>query len=288
MTDAEAIGSWDPPPLDTPHGLLTFGAQFAEVAVDADLGLVRVRQHGRRVRPRPGAQPQDGPQPADGRHALGDEPGPARGQPHGHPARPLGATPAWASTWSRSTPTRPTSTSSSSRSRTTSSARSGSRASARSARSARPPPSPTPCSTPPAAGVRELPIARRAPAAASGRAQPGPGLAGTADDRPAVLPRPRPAAAASGRRAAAARPRPRSPGSAWAGCCSARSCSSHWPWAPAHPAIALLILGPLATFALPAVAMVAFWWNDWPGSKLTTPLDRPDRHRRWSSSPRSC
>jgi xanthine dehydrogenase YagR molybdenum-binding subunit len=43
MNDAEAIGSWDPPPLDTPHGLLTFGAQFAKVAVDADLGLIRVR-----------------------------------------------------------------------------------------------------------------------------------------------------------------------------------------------------------------------------------------------------
>jgi len=33
----------------------------------------------------------------------------------------------------------------------------------------------------------------------------------------------------------------------------------------------LLVLGPLATFALPAVAMIAFWWNDWPGSELTTP-----------------
>ena len=43
-TYAEAIGSWSPPPLDTPHGLLTFGAQFAEVAVDPDLGLVRVRR----------------------------------------------------------------------------------------------------------------------------------------------------------------------------------------------------------------------------------------------------
>jgi xanthine dehydrogenase YagR molybdenum-binding subunit len=41
--DVEAIGSWDPPPLNTPYGLLTFGAQFAEVAVDADLGIVRVR-----------------------------------------------------------------------------------------------------------------------------------------------------------------------------------------------------------------------------------------------------
>jgi len=46
MADAEAIGTWRPPPLDTPHGLLTFGAQFAEVAVDPDLGLVRVRRLG--------------------------------------------------------------------------------------------------------------------------------------------------------------------------------------------------------------------------------------------------
>jgi hypothetical protein len=33
----------------------------------------------------------------------------------------------------------------------------------------------------------------------------------------------------------------------------------------------LLILGPMAAFALPVVAMVAFWWNDWPGSRLTRP-----------------
>jgi xanthine dehydrogenase YagR molybdenum-binding subunit len=44
MSDAEAIGTWRPPPLDTPHGLLTFGAQFAEVAVDPDFGLVRVHR----------------------------------------------------------------------------------------------------------------------------------------------------------------------------------------------------------------------------------------------------
>jgi xanthine dehydrogenase YagR molybdenum-binding subunit len=44
MPDAEATGSWTPPPLDTPYGLLTFGAQFAEVAVDPDIGLVRVRR----------------------------------------------------------------------------------------------------------------------------------------------------------------------------------------------------------------------------------------------------
>jgi xanthine dehydrogenase YagR molybdenum-binding subunit len=42
--DAEATGSWRPPAFDGPYGLLTFGAQFAEVAVDPDLGLVRVRR----------------------------------------------------------------------------------------------------------------------------------------------------------------------------------------------------------------------------------------------------
>jgi hypothetical protein len=36
-------------------------------------------------------------------------------------------------------------------------------------------------------------------------------------------------------------------------------------------ATGLLILGPISTFALTGVAMVAFWWNDWPGSRLTTP-----------------
>ncbi len=40
----EFEGSWTPPPLDTPHGLMTFGAQFAQVAVDPEMGLVRVRR----------------------------------------------------------------------------------------------------------------------------------------------------------------------------------------------------------------------------------------------------
>jgi hypothetical protein len=30
----------------------------------------------------------------------------------------------------------------------------------------------------------------------------------------------------------------------------------------------LLVLGPLVTFSLPLVAMVAFWWEDWPGTTL--------------------
>lgn len=44
LQDTEALGSWTPPPLNTPYGLATFGVQFAEVAVDADLGLARVRR----------------------------------------------------------------------------------------------------------------------------------------------------------------------------------------------------------------------------------------------------
>ncbi|MGW1543466.1 xanthine dehydrogenase family protein molybdopterin-binding subunit [Streptomyces sp. NPDC002309] len=41
--DAEAVGQWNPP-HDIPYAMMTFGAQFAEVAVDAELGLVRVRR----------------------------------------------------------------------------------------------------------------------------------------------------------------------------------------------------------------------------------------------------
>jgi hypothetical protein len=37
------------------------------------------------------------------------------------------------------------------------------------------------------------------------------------------------------------------------------------------PEESLLILAPLSTFALPAVAMIGFWWNDWPGSALRAP-----------------
>ncbi|MBX9397333.1 xanthine dehydrogenase family protein molybdopterin-binding subunit [Streptomyces sp. TRM72054] len=42
--DAEAAGQWNPPAHDIPYAMMTFGAQFAEVAVDAELGLVRVRR----------------------------------------------------------------------------------------------------------------------------------------------------------------------------------------------------------------------------------------------------
>jgi xanthine dehydrogenase YagR molybdenum-binding subunit len=41
--DVEAVGSWLPP-RDSTHGLMTFGAQFAEVAVDPELGFVHVRR----------------------------------------------------------------------------------------------------------------------------------------------------------------------------------------------------------------------------------------------------
>jgi hypothetical protein len=34
------------------------------------------------------------------------------------------------------------------------------------------------------------------------------------------------------------------------------------------PENSLLVFGPLVTFSLPVVAMIAFWWEDWPGSML--------------------
>src|ERR1700734_4476918 len=39
-------------------------------------------------------------------------------------------------------------------------------------------------------------------------------------------------------------------------------------------ATSLLVLGPISTCALPAVAVIAFWWNDWPGSRLAPPPAR--------------
>lgn len=35
------------------------------------------------------------------------------------------------------------------------------------------------------------------------------------------------------------------------------------------PAHTFAVLGPLLTFALPIVAVIAFWWQDWPGSLLS-------------------
>ena len=38
------------------------------------------------------------------------------------------------------------------------------------------------------------------------------------------------------------------------------------------PERSLLVLGPMSTFALPVIAMIAFWWEDWPGTLLRPPL----------------
>jgi hypothetical protein len=34
----------------------------------------------------------------------------------------------------------------------------------------------------------------------------------------------------------------------------------------------LLVLGPISTFALPVIATIAFWWEDWPGTSLRPAL----------------
>ncbi|MBX7267273.1 xanthine dehydrogenase family protein molybdopterin-binding subunit [Micromonospora sp. Llam7] len=44
IPDVETLGVWTPPPPDPGYGMHTFGAQFAEVAVDAELRLIRVRR----------------------------------------------------------------------------------------------------------------------------------------------------------------------------------------------------------------------------------------------------
>ncbi|UZJ33132.1 xanthine dehydrogenase family protein molybdopterin-binding subunit [Streptomyces endophytica] len=44
LPDVEAAGSWSPSPESHHYGMMTFGAQFAEVAVDPELGVVRVRR----------------------------------------------------------------------------------------------------------------------------------------------------------------------------------------------------------------------------------------------------
>jgi hypothetical protein len=38
------------------------------------------------------------------------------------------------------------------------------------------------------------------------------------------------------------------------------------------PEGSLLVIGPMSTFALPVIAMIAFWWEDWPGTILRPPL----------------
>jgi xanthine dehydrogenase YagR molybdenum-binding subunit len=44
LEEVNALGTWNPTGADTGYAQITFGAQFAEVAVDADLGLIRVRR----------------------------------------------------------------------------------------------------------------------------------------------------------------------------------------------------------------------------------------------------
>lgn len=44
LADVEALGTWEPPADDGKHAMMTFGAQFAEVAVDPALGRARVRR----------------------------------------------------------------------------------------------------------------------------------------------------------------------------------------------------------------------------------------------------
>ncbi|WP_378733739.1 xanthine dehydrogenase family protein molybdopterin-binding subunit [Nocardia brasiliensis] len=44
LSDIETTGSWRPATPAAPYGKMSFGAQFAEVAVDPELGIIRVRR----------------------------------------------------------------------------------------------------------------------------------------------------------------------------------------------------------------------------------------------------
>ncbi|MFF9765268.1 xanthine dehydrogenase family protein molybdopterin-binding subunit [Streptomyces sp. NPDC014636] len=44
VPDTETMGAWSPAPQTNNYGMMTFGAQFAEVAVDPELGVARVRR----------------------------------------------------------------------------------------------------------------------------------------------------------------------------------------------------------------------------------------------------
>ena len=91
-------------------------------------------------------------------------------------------------------------------------------------------------------------------------AQPGP-----VDDRPALLTPPdqqRPAAQRAQRVRLA-----QQPGLGWAGLLLVVPIAVLFAIGAGGAERSVLVLGPLITFALPAVVMVAFWWDDWPGSR---------------------
>ncbi|MGD0699029.1 MAG: molybdopterin cofactor-binding domain-containing protein [Trebonia sp.] len=276
MNDAEAIGSWDPPPPDTPHGLLTFGAQFAKVAVDADLGIIRVRHlvgafaPGRVLNPKtarsqlmggmlwgmsqallegarmdppwPLGERQPGrlPRPRQRRRARrrrrlhrGSRPGhrPARGQGRGRDR----AGRLFGGDRQRGLP----------RHRLPG---------PRTAHRRRAP------AASPAGMTSSAP--RRADFHGSGADSPLP-------ERPLLTTPPRlqpPDAAGEQRQRLASQP--------WSGLGGLLLTAVVFfalALGTGSTATALLILGPISAFALPAVAMIAFWWNDWPGSRLSVP-----------------
>ena len=251
LADAEATGTWRPPPLDTP-------ARAADVRRAVRRGRRRPRARararapaGRRVRARARAQPAARPQPADGRDALGHGPGAARGQPR----------------WTRAS------------------------AAGRASNLAEylvPVNADAPDVT-----VEFVEVAGRArrPARRQGRRRDRAGRR-RRGDRQRGLPRhrsPRARAADGARARDGPGPRVRGADRAPSARASARAPGLLLWSCPIAALLAvgrgrrrsasLLVLGPLVTFALPLIAMVAFWWEDWPGTRLRAELVGLGRHR---------
>ncbi|MFK3983539.1 hypothetical protein ACI2K4_24540 [Micromonospora sp. NPDC050397] len=92
-------------------------------------------------------------------------------------------------------------------------------------------------------------------------------MAADADDRPALT-APRPAAVAPAEPRPAGRTTPTQPILGLAGLTFVLPLFFLLAFLLGSAEASLVVLGPLATFALPVIAMIAFWWQDWPGSHL--------------------
>jgi hypothetical protein len=60
----------------------------------------------------------------------------------------------------------------------------------------------------------------------------------------------------------------RQPGLGWAGLLLVVPIALLFTLGAGGPENSLIIFAPLVTFSLPVVAMIAFWWEDWPGTSL--------------------
>ena len=246
LADAEAMGSWRPPPLDTPHGLLTFGAQFAEVAVDPELGPRPRPAAARGVRPGRVLNPLLARSQLMGGMLWGLGQALLEGNRMDPAPRPLGGGQPRRVPRARQRRRPRRRRSSSSRSRDDVVGPLGAKGVGEIGQVGIAAAIANAVFHATGRRIRELPMA---PELVMDRAARVGAARATADLRAA---QPRSAASpARARRAALVVP-----------------IAALLALGAGGAERSLLVLGPLVTFSLPLVAMVAFWWEDWPGTRL--------------------